>query len=44
MKVTEHIKNADKTLFSLEILPPKKGDNINDLFDHLNPLMEFIIF
>ena len=41
MKVTEHLKSADKTLFSLEILPPKKGDNINDLFDHLDPLMEF---
>lgn len=41
MKVTEHLKNADKTLFSLEILPPKKGDNISDLFDHLDPLMEF---
>ncbi len=41
MKVTEHLKKADKTLFSLEILPPKKGDNINDLFNHLDPLMEF---
>ena len=41
MKVTEHLKNANKTLFSLEILPPKKGDNINDLFNHLDPLMEF---
>jgi methylenetetrahydrofolate reductase (NADPH) len=41
MKVTEHLENADKTLFSLEILPPKKGDNINDLFNHLDPLMEF---
>lgn len=41
MKVTEHLKSADKTLFSLEILPPKKGDNISDLFDHLDPLMEF---
>jgi methylenetetrahydrofolate reductase (NADPH) len=41
MKVTEHLKNADKTLFSLEILPPKKGDNISDLFNHIDPLMEF---
>jgi methylenetetrahydrofolate reductase (NADPH) len=41
MKVTEYLKNANKTLFSLEILPPKKGENINDLFDHLDPLMEF---
>jgi methylenetetrahydrofolate reductase (NADPH) len=41
MKVTEHLNKADKTLFSLEILPPRKGDNINDLFEHLDPLMEF---
>lgn len=41
MKITEHIKNASSTLFSLEILPPKKGQNIQDLFDHLDPLMEF---
>jgi methylenetetrahydrofolate reductase (NADPH) len=41
MKVTEHLKNAGKTLFSLEILPPKKGDNISDLFNHIDPLMEF---
>lgn len=41
MKVIEHIKNAKKSFFSLEILPPRKGDNINDLYDHLDPLMEF---
>jgi methylenetetrahydrofolate reductase (NADPH) len=41
MKVTEHLKNADKTLFTVEVLPPKKGDNITSLFDHIDPLMEF---
>ncbi|WP_420318192.1 methylenetetrahydrofolate reductase [NAD(P)H] [Ekhidna sp.] len=41
MKVTEHIANADKTLFSLEIIPPKKGDSIRNLFDQIDPLMEF---
>lgn len=42
MKVTEHIKNAKgKTLFSIEILPPLKGENIRTLFDNLDPLMEF---
>ena len=41
MKVTEHLRNATKTLFSMEILPPRKGDNIQELFDHLDPLMEF---
>lgn len=42
MKVTEHINNArGKTLFSIEILPPLKGENIRTLFDNLDPLMEF---
>ncbi|MEQ9426159.1 MAG: methylenetetrahydrofolate reductase [NAD(P)H] [Cyclobacteriaceae bacterium] len=41
MKVTEHIKRAKKTLFSLEILPPLKGANINTIFEHIDPLMEF---
>lgn len=42
MKVTEHIKNANgKTLFSIEILPPLKGENIRTLFDNMDPLMEF---
>ena len=41
MKVTEHLGKADKTLFSIEILPPLKGDRIENLFDHLDPLMEF---
>ncbi len=42
MKVIDHIKNArGKTLFSIEILPPLKGDNIRTLFDNMDPLMEF---
>jgi len=42
MKVTEHLKNANgKTLFSIEILPPLKGENIKSLFDNIDPLMEF---
>jgi methylenetetrahydrofolate reductase (NADPH) len=41
MKIIEHIKNAKKTLFSIEILPPLKGDGIEILFAHLDPLMEF---
>lgn len=41
MKVTEHIAKADGTLFSLEIIPPKKGDSIRNLFDQIDPLMEF---
>ncbi len=42
MKVTDHIKQAKgKTLFSFEILPPRKGENIQDLFDSMDPLMKF---
>ncbi len=42
MKVTDHIQNAgDKTLFSFEILPPLKGQNIQTIFDNIDPLMEF---
>jgi methylenetetrahydrofolate reductase (NADPH) len=42
MKVTQHIERAGgKTLFSIEVLPPLKGDNIKTLFDNLDPLMEF---
>lgn len=41
MKVTEHIKQSKSTLFSLEIIPPKKGDSIKNLFNQIDPLMEF---
>ena len=42
MKVTEHIKNAKgKTLFSFEIIPPKKGNSIQELYSNIDPLMEF---
>lgn len=42
MKVTEHINEAKgKTLFSFEIIPPLKGRNIQELYDNIDPLMEF---
>jgi methylenetetrahydrofolate reductase (NADPH) len=41
MKVIEHLKKAKETLFSIEVLPPIKGKNINDLYTVLDPLMEF---
>lgn len=42
MKITEHIKQAKgKTLFSFEIIPPKKGKNIQELYNNIDPLMEF---
>ncbi|MBC9796193.1 methylenetetrahydrofolate reductase [NAD(P)H] [Sinomicrobium weinanense] len=42
MKVTEHIERANgKTLFSFEIVPPQKGANIQELYNNIDPLMEF---
>ena len=41
MKITEHLKNATTTLFSFEILPPLKGQDIKSLFNAIEPLMEF---
>jgi len=42
MKVTEHIEKAKgKTLFSFEIIPPVKGRSIQELYDNIDPLMEF---
>ena len=42
MKVTDHLKNANgKTLFSFEIIPPKKGKNIQELYNNIDPLIEF---
>ena len=41
MKITEHLSQAKDTLFSIEILPPLKGESIQSLFEHLDPLMEF---
>ena len=42
MKVLDHIKNSkDKTQFSFEILPPLKGQDIQSIFNNIDPLMEF---
>ena len=41
MKITEHLKSAKETLFSIEILPPLKGKSIQSIFDGIDPLMEF---
>ncbi len=42
MKVTDHIKKAKgKTLFSFELIPPQKGRSIQELYDNIDPLMEF---
>lgn len=42
MKVTEHIAKAKgETLFSFEIIPPVKGKSIQELYNNIDPLMEF---
>lgn len=41
MKIIEHLKSAQSSLISFEILPPLKGKGINALWEHLDPLMEF---
>lgn len=43
MKITQHVQNAinnKKTGFSVEILPPVKGQNIQHIFQTLDPLAE----
>jgi len=42
MKVTDHINNAKgKTLFSFELIPPVKGRSIQELYNNIDPLIEF---
>jgi len=41
MKVIDHIKKAENTLISFEILPPLKGKTIDSIYAQLDPLMEF---
>ena len=40
MKVTDHVKNAKDTPNSPEILPPLKSQDIQYIFDAIDPLME----
>jgi len=41
VKITDHIKNASGTLFSFEILPPLKGQDISQIYKGIDPLLEF---
>lgn len=41
MKLTEKIKKSDSTLFSFEILPPLKGKSIENIYNGIDPLLEF---
>ena len=41
-KITEYLAAAKgKTLFSIEIIPPMKGQHLGELVSHIEPLMEF---
>lgn len=41
MKVIDHLRKADRTLFSFEILPPLKGRDIRSIYEGIDPLLEF---
>ena len=41
MKVTEHFKKSQKTLFSYEIIPPKRGRSIDSIFELIEQLLPF---
>lgn len=41
-KITDHIQAANgKPIFSIEVIPPIKGDSLKSLLDNIEPLMEF---
>lgn len=42
MKVIDHLRNAKgQTLFSIEILPPLKGRSMHEIYQAIDPLLEF---
>lgn len=41
MKITQHVQEAQRTLFSFELLPPLKGENIGRIHEVVESLMEF---
>ena len=41
INLVELLKDTEKTLFSFELLPPLKGENIHSIYDTIDPLMEF---
>jgi methylenetetrahydrofolate reductase (NADPH) len=41
MKVIDTLNDAKDTIFSFEILPPLKGQNIEHIFNSIDPLLEF---
>lgn len=41
MKVTEHYQKADEPLISFEIIPPKRGGSVQEVFDTLDKIMKY---
>ena len=41
MKVTEHLNNAKNTLISFEIIPPRRGGNIQGLMSVLEDIVKY---
>lgn len=42
MKITEHITNSNgRTLLGFELLPPLKGENIDQIYQAIDPLIEY---
>lgn len=41
MKIADLLKKSEKTLFSFELLPPLKGNDINSIYNTVDPLIEF---
>lgn len=41
MNLLDYLTQNKKTYFSFELLPPLKGRNINDIYEAIDPLIEF---
>ena len=41
MKVIEHIQNAKKPLVSVEIIPPKRGGSLQQIYDAINSIKHY---
>lgn len=41
MNIAEQLRSTEKTRFSFEILPPLKGDAIDNVYDNIDPLIQF---
>jgi len=41
MKVIDKLQNSKKTLFSFELLPPRKGRTLETIYKAIDPLIEF---